>query len=126
VDEKEDSMSLNARKRADRHFSHVVRALGMCQRCGKDFDLADLDCAHIVVRRYARTRCLQDNAWSLCKPCHRAVDDNPVEFVFLLQRTIGVDRFKELHALAHDKATPLPDWEHEAQFWLEMKNRVVS
>lgn len=115
-----------ARKRADTHFSKVVRALGLCQNCGRTGDASDFQCAHILRRRYSRTRVVQDNAWCLCPPCHYRVDTDPSAFMFLVERTIGVDRYKELYELAHDDTAPKVDWPAEADFWREMAKRVAA
>ncbi len=86
-------------------FSKVVRARGACERCGGPPE----ECAHIIRRRFLRTRWLLDNAWALCHDCHTAVDENAVYFTGLVSKTIGAARFQELHGLAHDVTTPKPD-----------------
>jgi len=85
-------------KRCDVLFSRIVRSRGQCERCG----LTDtpFQCAHIIRRRYAATRCLEDNAWCLCVPCHQLVDGNAGEFTDLVNRTIGRPRFDGLYSTA--------------------------
>jgi len=84
------------RGRADMLFSRIVRSRGECQRCGRPAT----DTAHIVRRTYSATRCVEDNAWALCRSCHRLTEEWPHEFMFLVERTIGVDRYKELYEKA--------------------------
>lgn len=85
--------------RADMLFSRIVRSRGICQRCEQR---QATDTAHIVRRRYSATRCLEENAWALCRQCHHLVDEWPNHFMWLVERTIGVDRYKELCALANE------------------------
>ncbi len=66
-----------AKAKADRLFSLIVRARGACQACGKT---TNLQCAHIISRRYSQTRCVEDNAFCLCAGCHMRFTDHPVEF----------------------------------------------
>lgn len=84
--------------KADMLFSRLVRSRGACERCGKQ----GTDTAHIVRRRYSATRCVEDNAWCLCRPCHVKVDGWPHEFMWLVERTIGVPRYQELVRQAND------------------------
>lgn len=89
-----------AKGRADRLFSQRVRARGRCQRCGST---RNLQCAHIIARRYANTRCQDDNAWCLCAGCHRWLTDNPFEHVAFAWQTIGEARYRELLELAQSR-----------------------
>ena len=91
-------MSVARRKgdagKADMLFSRIVRSRGYCERCkvtGVPFDTA-----HIVRRRYSATRCVEDNAWCACRPCHRMVDEWPGFHMALVDSTIGRERYEEL------------------------------
>jgi hypothetical protein len=75
-------------------FSRLVRSRGACERCRRTS--GPFDTAHIVRRRYSATRCVEDNAWCLCRPCHQQVDGWPGDFMALVRRTIGEDRYREL------------------------------
>jgi hypothetical protein len=86
--------------KADVLFSRLVRSRGRCERCDIDPTFIAFDTAHIVRRRYSATRCVEDNAWCLCQSCHRLVDEWPHEHAWLVERTIGMDRYKELVAQA--------------------------
>lgn len=81
--------------KADLLFSRIVRSRGACERCGKPAT----DTAHIIRRGYSATRCVEDNAWALCSSCHRATEDDPAEFMLLVERTIGRARYDELKVL---------------------------
>lgn len=63
--------------RADKLFSQIIRSRGACQACGKTLNL---QCAHVISRRFANTRCDEDNAFCLCAGCHMYYTDHPVEF----------------------------------------------
>jgi hypothetical protein len=78
--------------KADMLFSRIVRSRGTCERCG----LQATDTAHIVPRRYSATRCIEDNAWALCRSCHAATGENQREFMALVRATIGEERHDEL------------------------------
>jgi hypothetical protein len=77
-------------------FSRIVRSRESCQRCGAPAT----DCAHIVPRRYSATRCLEDNAWALCRSCHRLTGEWPEQFIQLVIDTIGGPHYTELRKLA--------------------------
>lgn len=113
-----------AKKGADRYFSQFIRSRGSCQRCGQRFDPSELQCAHIIRRRYSRTRCEQDNAWALDAKCHLRVDTDPAAFMELVDSTIGRERYEELYALAHDTTAPLPHWPDVRDQWRELLKAV--
>lgn len=112
-------MTISRRKgdagKADMLFSRIVRSRGNCQRCGK----AATDTAHIVRRRYSATRCIEDNAWALCRSCHQLTGEWPHEFMWLVERTIGVARFIELKQLAN-AGTGMSS----KLFWRETRERL--
>jgi hypothetical protein len=104
------------RGRADMLFSRIVRSREFCERCGRPAT----DTAHIVGRRFSATRCVEDNAWALCNSCHRLTGDRPHEFMFLVERTIGVDRYKELWDLAQE------DRKFGVVFWAAEIERLLA
>lgn len=94
-------MSVARRKgpagKADMLFSRIIRSRGACQFCGAQAT----DTAHIVKRRYSATRCMEDNAWALCRSCHIETEQWPVKFLRLVDETIGRERYDELVQIAH-------------------------
>lgn len=86
------------RGRCDVLFSRIVRSRGTCVRCGAP----GTDTAHIVSRRYSMTRCMEDNAWCLCRSCHRITGEWASEFMALVEATIGVSHYQGLRRLAED------------------------
>lgn len=69
-----------AKRKADDIFSQIVRSHGYCEKCGKGSDVAQMQCAHIVSRRFSNTRTDFRNAFCLCAGCHRYFHDYPKEF----------------------------------------------
>ncbi len=116
-------MTVSRRKgdagKADLLFSRIVRSRGFCERCG--MTAGPFDTAHVVRRRYSATRCIEDNAWCLCRTCHQTVDGWPNEFMWLVERTIGVDRYKALCDLA--QAGPSMS---SRLFWRDTADRLVE
>jgi hypothetical protein len=99
------------RGRADVLFSRIVRSRGTCVRCGG----IATDTAHIIGRRYSATRCREDNAWALCRRCHRLTGDNPYEFMLLVNRTCGLAHYQHLRVIAEAgiQQTSLMFWRGE-------------
>lgn len=114
-------MSVSRRKgdpgKADMLFSRIVRSRASCERCGN----TATDTAHIVKRRYSATRCLEDNAWALCRSCHQLTEQWPHEFMWLVERTIGVDRYTELRRLAEAGITL-----SSKLFWRDTVERLTA
>lgn len=76
----------------------IAGGVALCERCGLS---RATDWAHIIPRRYSVTRCEPDNAWALCRvTCHQVVDQDPVEKVKLIERTIGMSRYGALNEAA--------------------------
>ena len=100
------------RGKADRIFSKVVRGLhGECQRCGSQ---QNLQCAHIVGRRFGWTRTDLKNAWCLCAGCHIQTTHEKRHHYDLIFDTIGYDEYDRLWRKAQDGGKmPVGFWEAE-------------
>lgn len=85
--------------KADYLFSLIVRSRGRCEYPGCTSQ-GPFDTAHNIPRDCSGTRCVEDNAWSLCRSHHRLVDKHWHEKRALTLSTIGEERFDELVALA--------------------------
>jgi len=90
----------------------------VCQFCGL---VTATDWAHIIPRRYSAVRCAEDNAWALCRACHRVVDQWIEEKLKLIERTIGMERYEELRRLA--EAGPPMSYE---LWWREERERLTA
>lgn len=94
-----------AKARADKYFSLIIRSRGACRACGKTLNL---QCAHVISRRYSHTRCVEDNALCLCAGCHMFYTDHPVDFGELVNDLITTERYVELNAMSQQ--TGKVDW----------------
>lgn len=88
---------------ATRLHSVIVRSRGYCENCGQAWlsTGSKLECAHIVSRRFSRTRTRQDNAFCLCSRCHLRFTEWPLEFAEFVLSKIGQERYDALVAEAH-------------------------
>ena len=75
--------------KADALFGRLIRSRGACQRCGRTSSEVQLQCAHIVSRRFTATRWDENNALCLCAGCHRWGHDNPIEFTKFVTDLLG-------------------------------------
>jgi hypothetical protein len=100
-----------AKKRADDMFSKIVRSRGACQYCGRSNGV-QLQCAHIISRRYSNTRCVEANAFCLCASCHARFTDHPVEFSDFVLMTIGRGEYERLVRLSQEIVKV--DWDRVA------------
>jgi hypothetical protein len=88
------------KRKATTLHSQVVRARGRCERCDAP-PWKQLQCAHIVSRRYAATRTDENAAWCLCAACHRYLTENPFEHVLYATKTHGEDGYRALREKAY-------------------------
>lgn len=96
------SYGKGVRGKATRLHAETVRARGVCEAAGWH-DMAcsaRLECAHIIGRRYAATRCDPDNAFCLCSAHHRYFTEWPYEFQRFIESTIGANAYDDLRARA--------------------------
>lgn len=99
-----------AKGRATKLHAQIVRARGACESCG---GTSNLQCAHIVSRRYSATRTDTDNAFALCAGCHLRFTEWPLEFHSFVLERIGEDGYQRLRkkALSGTKV----DWDAEVE-----------
>lgn len=99
-----------AKASATKLHAAIVRARGQCENtdCGR---FENLQCAHIVSRRYSATRTDLANALCLCAGCHMHFTEWPLEFAEFVNAKIGKDAYERLSlkALRSGKV----DWELE-------------
>jgi 5-methylcytosine-specific restriction endonuclease McrA len=98
---KRGQSAASLKRKATTLHSMVVRARAgyACERCGT-VD-GQLQCAHIVSRRYTATRCDPFNAWCLCAACHRRLTEHPDEHVQFAYATRGEAGYAALRACAY-------------------------
>lgn len=97
-------------KRMDVLFSKIVRSIGSCDHCGAK---TNLQCSHIISRKYLQTRWDLENAIPLCVKCHLYWQHkNPHEFVRWFDAKYGGSLYEELQLRA-SKIAPV---DHVAKF----------
>ncbi len=102
-----------ARGKADVLFSKIIRARGVCVRCGER-DYQKLQTMHVVSRRYSAVRTDTANALCGCWSCHRFFTDNPVEWTEFLYETIGAAEYLRLkHKALEPRKFGKQFWESE-------------
>lgn len=103
-----DIYGKGAKGKATRLHAQIIRSRGECEACGST---NALQCAHIISRKYARTRTMLENAFCLCASCHMRFTDNPVEFGTFTLDKIGDEIYVML--LAERNRIDKVDWEEE-------------
>ncbi len=106
--------------KADMLFSRIIRSRGGCEYPGCP-SVGPFDTAHIIGRVYSATRCVEDNAWCMCRTHHQLVDQWPDEKLILVARTIGTSRYTELKETA--QAGPPPP---KRLFWPAEVERLTE
>lgn len=94
--------------RCDRLFSTLVLSRGACQYCGRTKPAVKLETAHLLSRRFIRTRYEPTNAFCACCACHMAWTDNPVRFARFALFEIGSDEYDRLCDLSESRTKM--DW----------------
>lgn len=112
---KRGQSAASLKRKATTLHSMVVRARAgyACERCGTT--TGQLQCAHIVSRRFTATRCDPEAAWCLCASDHRFLTENPHEHVAFAVATRGEDGYRRLI----DKAYAGRGLVMNAAFWRE-------
>jgi len=95
------------KKKCDKLWSEKIRGRGSCERCGKN---TGLQAAHIISRRYARTRHMTENGMCLCLRCHLYwAHKEPDQFTDWVRSTRGRTIFEWLRERA--QSTDKVDYE---------------
>lgn len=102
--------SKGAKKKADDMASRIVRSRGHCLNCQSS---RDLQCCHIVSRRYAHTRCDLDNLLCLCAACHFRFTNWPLEFADFVEHHVGLEAYGELVVRSQNRTKV--DWQAEVE-----------
>lgn len=90
------------RRKADALFSLYVRRGGRCEAAGyKQMRCSSqLQCAHIVSRRYLAVRYTPLNAIAMCAGHHKFFTEHPLEWDVFVENLLGLEPYKELRRLA--------------------------
>jgi len=82
-----------AKGKATKLHALIIRSRSSCECCSRT---NNLQCAHIISRKYSWTRTALDNAFCLCASCHRHFTDNPVDFGRFTIAQIGEEAYQSL------------------------------
>lgn len=115
--------------KADKLFSEVIRSVGYCEAGGfNDIKCSpQLQCMHIISRKYSATRCDIRNAYSGCAAHHRFFTDHPREFSRFITQTWAQSHYDDIYALSRDSsAGKKVDWAERVEFLSRIKNGEVT
>lgn len=110
-----------AKGSCDRYWQRIIKRDQTCERCG--IRSGRFEAAHIIGRRFAKTRTDERNGWCLCPSCHYTVDNFADEHQELVEKTIGWLVYDELKEAALDTRQKM-DWELERDRLRELCKRL--
>ena len=67
------------KRKCDTLFSKIVRSAGVCDWCGKSSSQVQLQCSHVISRKYLKLRWDENNACPLCASCHMKWHSHPIQ-----------------------------------------------
>ena len=102
-------------KKLDILFSQIVRQAGKCLVCGTS---QNLQCCHIISRRYHQVRWDLRNAVAMCRNHHVYYTYHPLEWDDYIKAEIGEGTFADLK----EKALQYGKIDHKA-LYEELKER---
>lgn len=105
--------------KADVLFSKIIRSTGRCLRCGST---ENLQCAHIISRKYSATRTDLRNAYCLCAKDHFYFTNWPREFSRFVTEHTGSELYDELKLKA--ETVTKVKWDTELERLKEVASRV--
>lgn len=112
-----------AKGSCDRYWQRIIKRDQTCERCGMGG--SRFDAAHIIPRRFAKTRTDERNGWCLCPTCHYKVDNFADEHQALVERTIGTLVYDELKQIALDTRRKM-DWDSERDRLRELCRELAA
>lgn len=104
-------------KKLDTLFSKLIRAVGKCHVCGTD---QNLQCCHIISRRYHQTRWDLRNAIAMCRSHHVYYTYRPIEWEIYIEKSFG----KKHYLALRDKAQKIGKLDHN-QIYEDLKKYEV-
>lgn len=112
-----------AKAKADRLFSELVRAVGYCEYCGKRPPAVQLQCAHWIGRTYSHVRVDPDNAFCLDAACHRYFTNHPTEFALWALSMKGEAVYQRLLDASRERSKV--NWPDQVRVLREMLRGVA-
>lgn len=121
---KTNSYTKGDKGKADRLFSQIIRSQGKCENC-EAREYSKLQTAHILSRRYAKTRCDTRNAFCLCASCHFYFTANPYEFARFIDESWARYHYEDIKAKAFDTLSKV-DWLERIEFLTAITDGKIS
>lgn len=115
--------------KADKLFSEVIRSVGYCEAQGHDNVNCSpqLQCMHIISRRFNATRCDTRNAFSGCAAHHRFYTDHPRQFSRFITNTWAQEHYDHIYDKSRDSsAGKRVDWNERIEFLTRIKNQELT
>jgi hypothetical protein len=115
--------------KADKLFSEVIRSVGHCEADGFDGVKCSpqLQCMHIISRKYNATRCDLRNAFSGCAAHHRYFTDHPRQFSRFITTTWAQDYYDQMYQRSRNSAIgKLVDWEERVALFIDIKEGRIT
>jgi len=118
-----------AKAKADKLFSEVIRSVGYCEADGYD-DVRcspQLQCMHIISRRFNATRCDTRNAFSGCAAHHRFFTDHPREFSRFITTTWAQEYYDTIFQNSRNSSLGKQvDWDERVAFLTDIKEGRIT
>lgn len=115
--------------KADKLFSEVIRSVGYCEASGfNQINCSQqLQCMHIVSRKYNATRCDTRNAFSGCAAHHRFYTDHPREFSRFITQTWAQKYYDTVYQNSRDASLGKSvDWQERIDFLKRIKSGELT
>lgn len=114
-----------AKAKADRLFSEVIRSIEVCEAEGWKIPCStQLQCMHIISRRFNSTRTDTRNAFSGCAAHHRFFTDHPREFSHFITDSWAQDHYDDLYQRSQQVIKI--DWQERIDFLNRIKSGDIS
>lgn len=115
-----------AKAKCDKLFSEIIRSIGECEAAGYAPGpcSSQLQCMHIISRRFSNTRTDLRNAFSGCAAHHRYYTDHPREFSKFITETWAQDYYDQVYQKSQGLGKV--DWDEEYERLKTIKKRLET
>lgn len=113
-----------AKAKCDVLFSQIIRSIGECEAAGYAPGQCSqqLQCMHIISRRFSNTRTDLRNAFSGCAAHHRFYTDHPREFSKFITETWAQVYYEHIYRKSQEVGKI--DWDDELERLKEIKKQL--
>lgn len=116
----------DAKAKCDKLFSEIIRSIGECEAAGYAPGACSnqLQCMHIISRRFSNTRTDLRNAFSGCAAHHRYYTDQPREFSRFITQTWAQEYYDHIYRKSQEVGKV--NWDDEYERLKEIKKQLDS